>query len=115
MVLIANRYILPAALKYQTAVAQSVAAVKAAGGSGDQPKKLLDALSTLIDQLKAQADELAHKLEHSGSSAEEHAKYFRDSVVPAMASIREVGDALELLIPHGDWPLPTYREMLFIK
>jgi len=26
-----------------------------------------------------------------------------------------VGDALELLIPHGDWPLPTYREMLFIK
>jgi len=115
MVLIANRYILPAALKYQTAVAQSVAAVKAAGGSGDQPKKLLDALSTLIDQLKAQADELAHKLEHGGSSAEEHAKYFRDSVVPAMASIREVGDALELLIPHGDWPLPTYREMLFIK
>ena len=115
MVLIANRYILPAALKYQTAVAQSVAAVKAAGGGGDQPKKLLDALSTLIDQLKAQADELAHKLEHSGSSAEEHAKYFRDSVVPAMASIRDVGDALELLIPHGDWPLPTYREMLFIK
>ena len=29
--------------------------------------------------------------------------------------IREAGDALELLIPHGDWPLPTYREMLFIK
>ena len=115
MVLIANRYILPAALKYQTAVAQAVAAVKAAGGSGDQPKKLLDELSVLIDKLKGQADELAHKLEHAGSNAEEHAKYFRDSVVPAMASIRDVGDALELLIPHGDWPLPTYREMLFIK
>jgi glutamine synthetase len=114
-VLIANRYILPAALKYQTAVAQAVAAVKAAGVSSDQPKKLLDTLSGLIDQLKSQADDLAHKLEHAGSSAEEHAKYFRDNVVPAMASIREVGDALELLIPHGDWPLPTYREMLFIK
>ena len=33
MVLIANRYILPAALEYQTAVAQAVSAVKAAGGS----------------------------------------------------------------------------------
>jgi glutamine synthetase type III len=32
-----------------------------------------------------------------------------------MASVREAGDQLELLVPHGDWPLPTYREMLFIK
>ena len=32
MVLMANRYILPAAIRYQGQVAQSVAAVKAAGG-----------------------------------------------------------------------------------
>ena len=32
MVLMANRYILPAALEYQKQVAESVAAVKAAGG-----------------------------------------------------------------------------------
>ena len=115
MVLIANRYILPAALKYQTEVAQAVAAVQAAGATSEQPKKLLGQLSTLIDVLKSRADDLAHKLEHGGSGAEEHAKYFRDTIVPAMAEIRDAGDALELLIPHGDWPLPTYREMLFIK
>jgi glutamine synthetase len=114
-VLIASRYILPAALKYQTEVAQSVAAVAAAGGTSAQAKKLLGQISKLIDELKIKADDLAHKLEHGGSSAEEHAKYFRDTIVPAMASIRETGDALELLIPHGDWPLPTYREMLFVK
>jgi glutamine synthetase len=39
----------------------------------------------------------------------------RDTVVPAMAALRETGDALEGLVPHGAWPLPTYREMLFIK
>ena len=39
----------------------------------------------------------------------------RDCIVPAMGSLRETGDALEVLIPHGEWPLPTYREMLFIK
>jgi glutamine synthetase len=115
MVLIANRYILPAALKYQTAVAQAVGAVQAVGGGGEQPMKLLGQLSSLIDALKSKADDLAHKLEHGGSSSEEHAKYFRDTIVPAMGEIRETGDALELLIPHGDWPLPTYREMLFIK
>ena len=42
MVLMANRYILPAALEYQKQVAQSVAAVKSAGGKSVEGKKLLD-------------------------------------------------------------------------
>ena len=41
MVLMANRYILPAALEYQKQIGQSVAAVKAAGGTSVQGKKLL--------------------------------------------------------------------------
>jgi glutamine synthetase len=36
-------------------------------------------------------------------------------VVPAMAALRESGDALESVVPHELWPLATYREMLFIK
>jgi glutamine synthetase len=32
-----------------------------------------------------------------------------------METLRESGDAIELVIPHELWPLPTYREMLFIK
>jgi glutamine synthetase len=39
----------------------------------------------------------------------------RDKVVPAMAKLREVGDEIEVLTPHELWPLPTYREMLFVK
>jgi glutamine synthetase len=39
----------------------------------------------------------------------------RDTVCTTMAALRETGDQLELLIPHQAWPLPTYREMLFIK
>jgi glutamine synthetase len=39
----------------------------------------------------------------------------RDTVVPAMAALREAGDAIEVLTPHELWPLPTYREMLFVK
>ena len=44
MVLMANRYILPAAYKYLGELATSVSAVKAAGGSAKEPKKLLDKL-----------------------------------------------------------------------
>ncbi|MEQ1574915.1 MAG: glutamine synthetase III [Vicinamibacterales bacterium] len=115
MVLMANRYILPAALEYQKRIGQSVAAVKAGGSSSVQAKKLLGVYTKLVDKFKAQADGLAVLLEHGGGTPEKHAKYMRDKVVSAMAKLREVGDEIEVLTPHELWPLPTYREMLFVK
>src|SRR5688572_13141325 len=115
MVLMANRYILPAALEYQRRIGESVAAVKAGGATSTQGKKLLSQYTKLVDQLKAQADGLAVLLDHNGGSAEKHAKYMRDKIVPAMAKLRVVGDEIEVLTPHELWPLPTYREMLFVK
>jgi len=116
MVLMANRYIMPAALEYQRRVGESVAAVKAAGGKSVEGKRLLDWLTKKIDSFKQRANKLEHALAHEGNgSAEKHAKHFRDVVIPAMAALRETGDELELDMPHETWPLATYREMLFIK
>ncbi|HEY6359777.1 MAG TPA: glutamine synthetase III, partial [Vicinamibacterales bacterium] len=116
MVLMANRYILPAALEYQKRIGESVAAVKAGGGSSVQGKKLLAGYTKLVDRFKAQTDVLAGLLDtHNGAAPEKHAKYMRDKVVPAMATLRELGDEIEVLTPHEIWPLPTYREMLFVK
>jgi glutamine synthetase len=115
MVLMANRYILPAAFQYQTQVAESVAAVKAAGGVARETKKLLTDLTKLVDEFRIRTNALARLLEHVGEDAEKHARYFRDKIVPAMAALREIGDSLETSVPHDLWPLPTYREMLFIK
>ena len=93
-----------------------VAAVKAAGGKSVEGKKLLDQITKLVDDIKRRSDKLAHALEHEGDGdAVKHAKHFRDVVIPAMNALRESGDAIELLVPHGSWPLATYREMLFIK
>src|SRR5438067_59351 len=50
MVLMANRYILPAAFAYQKDVAESVAAVKAAGGKTIEGKKTLGELTALVDE-----------------------------------------------------------------
>jgi glutamine synthetase len=115
MVLMANRYILPAALTFQTALAQSVAAGKAAGVVSAETKKLLTGFTKTIDAFRKSTDKLADALEHSGGSSEKHAKYMRDTVVPAMSALRELGDRIETTVPSGVWPLPTYREMLFIK
>jgi glutamine synthetase len=32
-----------------------------------------------------------------------------------MQAVREVADRLERVVPHDYWPLPTYREILFVK
>ncbi len=114
-VLMANRYILPAALEYQTSLAQSVSAGKAAGVVSAETKKLLTGFTKTIDGFRKNTDKLAHALEHSDGSAEKHAKYMRDTVVPAMAALRELGDMIETTVPSNVWPLPSYREMLFIK
>jgi len=114
MVLMANRYILPAAVEYQKRLAESLAAVKAAGGQCPEIKSLLDQFCDLTCELRRRTETLAHELDHAGNgSAEVHAKHFRDKVVPAMTALREAGDRIEQLTPHELWALPTYREMLF--
>ncbi len=116
MVSMANRYILPSALRYQTEVGQSVAAAKAGGVASKEGKKLLADLSKTIDAFKSTADKLAASLDHTnGHSTFKHAKYMRDTIIPLMNTLREYGDTLEGWIPSEYWPLPTYREMLFIK
>ena len=106
---------MPAALEYLTQIGQSVAAVRSGGGSTTQGKKLLGTYTKLVDRFKTEADKLESLLDHNGGSAEKHAKYMRDKVIPAMGRLREFGDQIEVLTPHEIWPLPTYREMLFVK
>jgi glutamine synthetase len=116
MVLMANRYIFPAGVRYQTQLAQSVAALKSAGGASKGTKQTLDELSSLLDRFKTRTNALQTLVEkHHDGSLEEHARMFSEKVMPAMASLREVGDAIELIVPSDMWPLPTYREMLFVK
>jgi glutamine synthetase len=112
----ANRYILPAALEYQGRVAASVTATTAAGSDCSEGKKLVAELCDLTCEFRRRTQTLQHALEHGGDGAPEaHAKHYRDKVVPAMASLRETGDRIETLVAHDVWPLPTYREMLFLK
>jgi glutamine synthetase len=115
MTVMANRYILPAAVTYQGLVASTVANARAAGVPAKEPKKLLTALTRLVDGFKQAADKLSAALEHENGTLEKHATYMRDAVIPLMSTLRDYGDRLELTVPSATWPLPTYREMLFIK
>ena len=115
MVLMANRYILPAAFEYQKQVGESVAAARAGGVPSKEGKKVLAQIVKLTDAFRVQTEKLAAALDHTSTSSEKHAKYLRDVIVPGMVKLRDIGDQIEVVVPHAVWPLPTYREMLFVK
>ena len=37
-----------------------------------------------------------------------------EEILDAMAELRKTVDALEKIVPDESWPLPKYREMLFV-
>ncbi|MDE6041275.1 MAG: glutamine synthetase type III, partial [Muribaculaceae bacterium] len=45
----------------------------------------------------------------------EKAIAYHDTVVPPMETIRRYIDRLELKVDNEMWPLPKYREILFIR
>jgi len=115
--LIAKTMILPAAIRYQTEVATSISAAKGAGAAnlGEQEGVLKD-LSTTISDLQKKATALVAAADHHASGDTlAHAKYAKETIIPAMLAVRQLGDKLETIVADDLWPLPTYREMLFIK
>ncbi|MGL6097334.1 MAG: glutamine synthetase III [Fimbriiglobus sp.] len=116
MLVMGKTMIVPAALRYQAEVADAVAKTKAAGvDAAGQLAILTDVSTTLTGFQKALAalDAAAHH--HVDGDSHAHAKAMRDTVIPAMVALRTLGDELETIVADDLWPLPTYREMLFIK
>ena len=116
VLMMAKTIILPAALKYQKEVGDSVASAKAAGAATPAGVEVLSAVVSGINTLVSNITTLEKAEAHHGSGdAYEHAKHIKSDVLPAMLEVRKAADALEVMVSDELWPLPTYREMLFIR
>jgi glutamine synthetase len=116
MDMMARTMILPAALRYQAEVAAAVNATKLAGVDNHAQVDLLKTLTATIGEFQAATSALEKALaRHAEGDLHSHAKYARDAILPAMTTLRAKGDELETMVADDLWPLPTYREMLFIK
>ena len=116
MIVIAKTMILPAAMRHQGEVAASVNATKAAGVDNAPQLEHLREVTGVVGKFQAAAAALeTASHHHPEGDAFAHAKYIKESVIPAMVELRTAGDKLETLVADDLWPLPTYREMLFIK
>jgi glutamine synthetase len=115
---IARQQLLPASLKYQHQLAETANATKAAGikggGAAEKGLKEVAELTLTLAEAIDELDKTREEADSHGGDHTKHATYYRDEVVPAMLKVREAADALELIVDDQLWPLPKYREMLFV-
>ena len=112
--MMAEKEILPACMKFAGATAKAVNAMKTAGVEpyaeahvladvAERNAKLYKALEGLRGAVKATCH----------GDALECAKYEHNVIIPAMAAVREQADELETLVGKEYWPFPTYDDLLF--
>ncbi len=118
---IISSMVLPAAFQQQGMLAEAIESLGDVIGEKNpvvvrQTKALLDC-ATAITQLQDGLDELHHKNEEAAGMEDVGAKatYFAHEIMPTLLKIRTVSDYLEETVADHLWPLPKYREMLFLS
>ena len=116
---LAATLVLPAAYQQQELLATSIRSLKEVLGDkyiSEQTKDLIDCAES-ISKLQAALGDLHLKVKAAEDVTELPAKasFFAGEVMNAMNAIREVCDHLEEIVADQFWPLPKYREMLFLS
>lgn len=120
---LAINHIIPAAITYQRLLLDNVYKIKAlfdettakkiGGADLDSIEKIaahLSQIKSLVESMTAERHVANRK-----SSERDKAIAYHDKVAPLMEEIRTHIDALELMVDNEIWPLPKYRELLFIR
>ena len=116
-------HIIPIATSYQSLLLRNVERM-----SGVFPKekasqlnarnlKLIEEIAERTATIETQVEELVEARKVANKIADEHQKAiaYHDTIAPMFDKIRYQIDKLELIVDDGLWPLPKYRELLFIR
>ncbi|MFT3684867.1 MAG: hypothetical protein QM783_08055 [Phycisphaerales bacterium] len=115
MLTMARTMYLPAAILHQTRLAEAVTSSEAAGVDVDSQRNSLEAFVGKVTALSHAINDVAEALNHHEADFFKHAKQVRTEVKGAMAELRTAVDALEVEVADDLWPVPTYRDLLYIK
>ena len=117
MIDIASKHIIPAVIKYITALATSINQVRQA--SGAVTVEVQEDLLTKASELLTETRNALKKLEEVTAQVEnvqpirDKAFFFREHIVPAMEALRKPVDELEMIVDKNMWPMPSYGDLLF--
>ena len=116
-------HIIPVATNYQSRLLANIEsmhkvfpAMKADALSA-RNLKLVEEIAERTSRIETQVEELvaARKVANRIADEREKAIAYHDTVAPFFDSIRRQIDKLELIVDDAFWPLPKYRELLFIR
>lgn len=116
-------HIIPVATQYQSLLLDNVYKTKQIYSAEKAEElcahnmELIEKLSKHISIIKSNVDAMveARKLANKIESEREKAIAYSETVLPYFSPIRANADELELIVDDELWPLPKYREMLFIR
>ena len=120
---LAKNHIIPIAIRYQNTLIENVRGLKDVLDSKTFVKLSRNQMQTIKEisgHVEGIKDKVAEMLEERKKAnriedLEDQALAYNLKVFPYLAEIREHVDKLELMVDDELWPLPKYREMLFIK
>ena len=112
--------IVPAAMAYQQRCMENLRLQKELGMNAKSSASLKVLAETIAQHISAMVEQtekmrLTRKKANEIDSTRAMAQAYCDQVKPYLESIRDHSDRLEILIDNELWPLPKYRELLFLK
>ncbi len=115
MIDMAERQIIPACMKYERDLAETILAVQQAGVVFRAEKDKLQKIADEIEHAQTALDAL-REVENTAAAlpdGKERAFYYKDAVKPAMEALRKPCDLLESYVDKEAWPFPTYEDLMF--
>lgn len=113
---IAKTMVYPAAIRYINELAASVKETKELGLENSGASDMLKTVNNALNDLGKALDNLAEvQSKLKGDTISEKCVEYKDKVIPAMTKVRDAVDFLERYTADDFWPLPIYRDMLFVK
>ena len=120
---LAINHIIPAAVRYQSTLLDNVYKISQLF-KGDKANRIaaqdlsnIEQISDNMAAIKSGVEEMVKERHIANRKPNEREKAiaYHDKVFPLMEKIREHIDSLELMVDNEIWPLPKYRELLFIR
>ncbi|MGI9527189.1 MAG: glutamine synthetase III [Weeksellaceae bacterium] len=119
---LSRNHILPTAIRYQNQLIKNVKGLKDIFDEeykaiGKEQIELIRTISYHIAEIKKLVAELLEKKEEALmiEDAMKQAESFSMNVRPLFDEVRHHVDSLEMMVDDEMWPLPKYREMMFLR
>ncbi len=120
---ISMNHIIPVATRYQTQLLQNISnmavvfPIDTADKLSARNKKIIQEIAERTSTIEKGVEDLVEARKKANKIEDEHQKAiaYHDNVEPKLDAIRYQIDKLELIVDDSLWPLPKYRELLFIR